>query len=337
MRITRFQPANASRPELEQCYQVELAASRLDRPAEPAPTLEAAIARLTRTPSPDRQLSYVLARRGQNGQIIGVGYLMLLGHRPTDLAAINITVHPENRRNGAGTALLRELAAEALGGGRQSLLVEGLPDGSAGQAWAAARGFAVVQRTAQLSLDLTAANRARWQVPAAPGYRLAPWTGSAPESMLASYAAARNAIHEAPRGDMSFSEPEWTPQRVRDEEAAARARQCELRVVAAVHEQKAEVAGLTYLEIYQQRPELALQQDTAVLKAHRGHGLGVWMKAANLLRLTADHPQVRQVLTSNAADNEHMLAVNSRIGFTVDMATEIRQAPLADLAARLGL
>jgi hypothetical protein len=38
-----------------------------------------------------------------------------------------------------------------------------------------------------------------------------------------------------------------------------------------------------------------------------------------------------------AADNEHMLRVNRQLGFAVDLATQIRQAPLADLAARLGL
>jgi mycothiol synthase len=196
-------------------------------------------------------------------------------------------------------------------------------------------GFAVVQQTVELRLDLRPADPARWLVQAAAGYELAEWTGSAPDELLLSYAAARNAIREAPHDGLSFTEPEWTAQRVRDEETTAAARGCELRVVAAIHQPTAQVAGLTYLEVYQHRPELAVQQDTAVLPAHRGHGLGVWMKAANLRRLTAAHPEVTGVITSNAADNEHMLRVNQQVGFRPRARTEIREARLSELAARL--
>ena len=79
-----------------------------------------------------------------------------------------------------------------------------------------------------------------------------------------------------------------------------------------------------------------MQQDTAVLPAHRGHRLGVWMKAANLSRLTADHPRISRVTTSNAADNEHMLRVNQQVGFKPDVRTEVREAELTLLAVRLG-
>jgi GNAT superfamily N-acetyltransferase len=161
------------------------------------------------------------------------------------------------------------------------------------------------------------------------------WTGSIPDSLLISYAAARNAIREAPRGGLSFAEPEWTPSRVRAEEGTAVARDCQLRAAVAVTEDAAQVAGLTYLEVYRSRPELAVQQDTAVLAGHRGHGLGVWLKAANLIGLTADHPAVTRVTTSNAADNEHMLRVNQALGFVTEARTEIREARLPELTTRL--
>ena len=248
-----------------------------------------------------------------------------------------VTVHPGYRRRGLGTALLRELAAAAEG--RAIVEMEGLPEGGAGQARADAHGFAVVQRTVRQALDLRPRTGldGRPQRQPATGYRLARWLGSVPDELLASYAAARNAINDAPKGDMAFRMHEYAPGRVRDEEARARTRRCQLRVVAAIRDQSQEVAGLTYLEGYQSRPELAVQQDTAVLPAHRGHGLGLWMKAQNLRWLVADHPGVQRVRTSVAADNEHMLRVNRQLGFAVDLATQIRQAPLADLAARLGL
>ncbi len=79
--------------------------------------------------------------------------------------------------------------------------------------------------------------------PAAVGYRLARWLGSVPDELLASYAAARNAINDAPKGDMAFRMHEYSPGRVRDEEARARARRCQLRVLAVVSDQSQEVAG----------------------------------------------------------------------------------------------
>jgi mycothiol synthase len=332
--ITAFEPAGASPAELEECFLLEQAAAAVDRPAEPAPSRESTFARLTRTSAPDRRRHYWLAR-AETGRLTGIAYLMLLGDQPSDLAAIDITVHPQQRRRGAGTALLREVVTAASG--RHALLIEGISDGSAGQAWADAEGFVVAQRTVQLTVELATVDPRRWRVPSAPGYRLARWTGCTPADLLDSYAAARNAIAEAPHGEMSFTEPEWTSERVRDEEATARRRGCELRVVTAVHESSAEVAGFTYLEVYRHQPDLAIQQDTAVLARHRGHGLGASMKAANLEWLTADRPVVTQVRTSNAADNVHMLRVNRQVGFASEVATEIREARLVDLAGRLGL
>ena len=336
--IAVFAPGEASPADLEEWVLLEQAAASVDHPAEPAPSRESAIARLTRPPAPGRRRLYWLAREARDargaatGQLTGIADLLLVGEQPSDLAAFDITVHPEHRRRGVAAALLREVVSAASA--RDALLIEGIADGSAGQAWADAQGFAVAQRTLQLTIDLVTVDRARWHVPTAPGYRLVYWTGRTPAELLASYAAARNAIAEAPRGETSFTEPEWTPERVRDEEATARARGCELRVVAAVHEQSAEVAGLTYLEVYRHQPGLAIQQDTAVLAKHRGHGLGALIKAANLERLAADHPLATQVRTSNAADNTHMLRVNRQVGFANEVVTEIREARIADLSSR---
>jgi mycothiol synthase len=333
LQIAAFDALSASPADLDACFRLYQAAAA-DRPAEPAPVRSAYLARITRAPTPGRRYLDWLARSATTGELTGIASLMLLGDQPSDLAAIDITVHPGYRRRGIGSTLLTDLAGAASG--RRSLLIEGLTEGSPGQAWAAAHGFTVAQRTIVLAIDMTSVDRTRWCVPAPSGYQLAHWTGSAPDDLLKSYAAARNAIAEAPHGKLTFTEPEWTPLRVRAAEAAARSRRCELWVIAAVHELSARVVGVTYLEVDQHSPELAVQQDTAVLRAHRGHGIGAWMKAANLQLLAARRPQVRQVRTSNAADNEHMLRVNRQVGLVAAMAMENRQASVTDLAFRLG-
>ena len=48
---------------------------------------------------------------------------------------------------------------------------------------------------------------------------------------------------------------------------------------------------------------------------HRGNRLGMLVKILNLRRLAAEHPSVERILTFNAAENSHMLAINVALGF----------------------
>lgn len=333
MRIARYHPDAARPAEIERFFEVERAASEHDRPQDPPPTLTSVTGRLTRPPREHWEDSFWTADR--DGQLAATAALYRLGDQNPHLAAVEITVQPEQRRRGVGTALLRHVTADAAQAGVRTLLAEGVPAGGPGQGFARGMGFALVQRTAKQSLDMARADRSSWQVAGPAGYRLARWLDSAPDDLLASYATARNAIADRPRGGTAYVDAVWSPQRVRAGEAAAVADQCQTRVVVAVHEQTAQVVGLTYLEVRRGRPDLAIQQDTVVLPVYRGHHLGVWMKAANLNWLAADHPQVTRVATSSAADNEHMLRVNRQLGFTVDVATENWEADVTGLLARL--
>jgi mycothiol synthase len=335
VRVARFHPDAARPADVEQFFEVERAASEYDRPQDPPPTLTSVTGRLTRPQREHWESRFWTG--GRAGQVAGTAALYRLGEQNPHLAAADVTVHPKHRRRGVATALLRLVTADAAQAGVRTLLAEGVPAGGPGQAWVRALGFTLVQRTARQSLDVAGADRSSWQVAGPAGYRLARWIDTAPEDLLASYATARNAIADRPRGDMAYVDAVWTPQRVRAEETAALAGERQTRVVVAVHEQTAQVAGLTYLEVRHGRPDLAIQQDTVVLPAHRGHHLGVWMKGANLDWLAADHPLVTRVVTSTAADNEHMLRVNRQVGFTLDVATENWEADVSGLLARLGM
>ena len=81
------------------------------------------------------------------------------------------------------------------------------------------------------------------------------------------------------------------------------------------HDATAEIVGLSELYLPDESPWVAFQGDTGVDPAHRGHGLGAWMKAHNHLRLAAERPDVTVVKTWNAAANEPMLRINRALGF----------------------
>jgi len=63
------------------------------------------------------------------------------------------------------------------------------------------------------------------------------------------------------------------------------------------------------------RPAVGYQWDTIVRGEHRGHRLGLLVKAANLQQLREQMPAVRWLNTWNAADNRHMVPINDRLGF----------------------
>ena len=75
------------------------------------------------------------------------------------------------------------------------------------------------------------------------------------------------------------------------------------------------VAGFTELSVPPQVGRAVSQEDTIVLKDHRGHRLGMLMKLANLQYLEEAAPGHPSVTTFNAEENRHMLDVNEAIGF----------------------
>ena len=85
----------------------------------------------------------------------------------------------------------------------------------------------------------------------------------------------------------------------------------------ARHRETGELGGHTVVAVEEQRPALADQHDTAVARAHRGHRLGLLLKAGMLLWLAEAEPQLETIDTWNAESNDHMIAVNEALGYRV--------------------
>lgn len=195
-----------------------------------------------------------------------------------------------------------------------------LPAAARGVRFAAAAGYQLEQVERFSSLDLVAAAPAldgleRDARTRAAGYELLTWTDRCPDEHVEQLAVLMSRMStDAPTGGLSFDEETWDAARVRHVEDTWKQAGNVSLVAAARHRESGALAAYSVLELAPSKPWLAEQDDTLVAANHRGHRLGMLVKIANLRRL-ADYPRVERVTTFNAAENDHMLAINVALGF----------------------
>ena len=73
------------------------------------------------------------------------------------------------------------------------------------------------------------------------------------------------------------------------------------------------------------------QGDTVVVAEHRGHRLGRWLKAVNLLAAMDARPELRFINTFNAESNPWMLSINEAMAFRPFREVHTVQGPVADV------
>jgi len=239
-----------------------------------------------------------------------------------DQAYLNLVVHPAGRRRGLGRTLLQHAAGRAAANGR--IVLNGAArDGSPGEAFArvagAKPGLVEVQRVLDVG-KLEQGKLARLRGPAeraAAGYSLVSWVGPVPEEYIEQAAAVYNGMADAPR-DAEITHEAWDAQRVRERVNGLRP-QYGMRdyAVAARHEDTGELAGLTEVSVDPADPGWGFQVFTVVRREHRGHRLGLLLKIAMMELLATTEPQLERIMTWNGQSNEHMIAVNEAMGYTV--------------------
>ncbi|HEU4677072.1 MAG TPA: GNAT family N-acetyltransferase [Motilibacteraceae bacterium] len=317
--------APADERAFAQWYSVLDAVHREQRPGEPGWTLTERRARAASADGGYDRRQWLV--RDRDGRPVGAAALQLSLRDNPGLAEAELWVLPGARRRGVGSALADVVEETSRAAGREVVAAfvvhPGGADEGPGDVFARRRGYRVVQREVRRGLDVERAlpglaaleHRAAQQ---AASYELVSWVSRTPEELLADRAALGTAISaDAPRGDSAYTTEHWDVARVlaRDEELARMDRT--YVATAARHRESGRLVALTELAVPNSVPELAWQWDTVVLRAHRGHRLGLLVKAANLRLLREVVPAARRVMTYNDETNRHMIAVNERLGFEV--------------------
>jgi len=241
-----------------------------------------------------------------------------------DLAWLELLVHPGRRRQGHGTALVAAAEELCRTEGRPLVSVEAWQTPAA-DAFAERTGYPVVQETVIRDQFLVrdedeqlrfAGLRAEAAAHAG-AYDLVRIAGRTPEDLLENLVAASAAINDAPLDDLEYEDEIFDVDRIRAYEAAQLAAGSRFRRVIAVHRETGEVAGHTVVSVDPELPQYGEQHDTTVVPVHRGHRLGLGLKAEMLAWLLEEEPALIQLRTENAGSNGPMIAVNERLGYTV--------------------
>jgi GNAT superfamily N-acetyltransferase len=317
MRIEQVDLADARR--IRACYEAYLAAQRVDEPGGPWFTDRPFGGWLTVGWTGDPREVWLAT---QEGSAAGWYRLVMPARENLDQASLDLIVHPAERRRGAGLALLRHAASRAAAHGR-TVLNAGARDGSPGEAFArslgAKPGLVEIQRVLDVG-KLEKGKLARLRGPAeraAAGYSLMSWAGPVPEELIEQAAAVYNAMSDAPR-DPETAHEGWDARRVRERINDVRPH-LGLRdyTVAARHDDTGELAALTEVAVDPGHPSWGHVAFTVVARKHRGHRLGLLLKIAMMELLATTEPQLERITTWNAESNEHMIAVNEALGYTV--------------------
>lgn len=294
---------------------------------------------------PYERLVVLVAR--VDSRIVGrVGISMPLADN-TDTAIVSLEILPECQGRGVGRELLEAAEQFARGELRRTLIVEThhpaaalesvegsmvtaaqdggtLPMSSREVVFASQAGYALqrVERFSSCPFPLGREEldglKSQAAQTAGPEYAIHTWADASPAEWVRDMAVLESLLD----GEESLSayeadEPEhaWDDARVREAETLAQASGRQTMVCAVEHRPTGRLVGFTAISILGHREDVVFQDETVVLKEHRGRKLGMLLRVCNLERLAQEQHAIRKIYTWDAAEKEYMVSVNHALGF----------------------
>jgi mycothiol synthase len=324
----------ATGAEVQEIAQFRQELALEQRPEDPATPLEV-IAQWLRSRPPGQWRAIFIARDGGSRLAgYGVGVRNLKDTENAHIRWSEIAVKPEHRRKGLGRALFARVLGSFDGQGDDLAVISETTDRvPSGEAFATAIGAKPGLPMKMNQLDLRAVDRAKiaeWSRATPKGYRLVRIDDTVPQQFVKAYIQASEGINDMPRGDIAFNDWHLTEAQIRQRESFFKQAGLTWWLLLAIDAETGEGVGFTEVEFNPLDPHAIQQEGTAVVTAHRGHGIGLWLKAVMLERILAERPDSRFIRTGNANVNAQMLAINTQLGFTYAWQSTLWQLQIAD-------
>jgi mycothiol synthase len=307
----------------------------LERTPEDPPAPLAVIAQHLRASPPGSWRAVFLARDGR-GRLAGYGTTSrnLKDTENPHIRWGEVAVRPEHRRRGLGRALFARVVESCEGQGDGIVFVAQTNERVAsGEAFARKIGASPGLPMKINQLELGTVDRARvaeWARLAPRGYRLIRIDDVVPGDQVKPYLEAATGINDMPRGEIAFNDWKLTEAQIRQRENYFKQAGARWWLVLAIDETSGAGVGFTEVEFDPRNPHSIEQGGTAVVASHRGHRIGLWMKAAMLERILVELPESRFIRTGNANVNAQMLAVNAQLGFRHAWQSILWQLPIGE-------
>ena len=339
--MVQVDPDTASDAELEQGARLQQIIANERVPEDPLTPIEVYMQR-ARAKTPNQWRAYFSAR-DSTGAHVGYAFVGRNLNEPENAHVrwCEVGVHPDHRRRGLGRALLRAVVQACEGTGDDLLFISQTNSRvAAADAFSKAIGAsaALPMKMNQLTLaDVDRASVAEWAKIDPQGYRLERADDVVPQALLQPYLGAVNAMNDMPKGELRVSDQRFTAEQIHDRESWLKQAGMRWWAIVAIDEATGQGAGFTEVQYDPRVPHVIWQGGTGVVAAHRGHKLGLWMKAVMLERILRERPTAKYVRTGNANVNEQMLAINTQLGFVHAWSQTLWQLPLAEARTSLAL
>jgi len=339
-RVERIDPLELAPAQLREAAELYQALQRERTPEDPLTPVEAIERRLLAV-VPGQWRAFFGARDSR-GALIGYAVVSRSLNEPENphLRWTELAVSAQHRRKGVGRALLRSLVdAVADQGDDVVLMAQTIDRAPSGSEFARAVGAEPGLDMKTNQLDLSKVDRAKileWAAIAPEGYRLARIDDTVPAHLVAPYIQASSGMNDAPRGGLRMADWKLTEEQIRERESWFQQTGVEWWLLVAIHEATGEGAGFTEVTYDPKVSHVIWQQGTAVIDAHRGHRLGMWMKAVMLERILDERPRALFIRTGNANTNAQMLAINTELGFVQAWSACVWQVSITDARRAVG-
>jgi hypothetical protein len=261
----------------------------------------------------------VLTARTDGGELAAWAELELPHWDNRQMCFAELNLHPTHRESGAAEVVLDEICTLMREQDRTQLITNAWRDSYLEGFWLA-NGLEVGSRAAQRRLlppeldwprleELHAAS-----LEASASYEVFEVPQPVPDEMIDDLVELEQTMNDAPLEDLVIEDQVWTPERFRQHEQALADRRMRNVCLMARERRTGAPAGFTAVVIEDERTHLGFQEDTAVVRGHRGHRLGLRLKIEMLALLRERDPQLVQIDTWNAESNGYMIGVNDAIG-----------------------
>ncbi len=257
------------------------------------------------------------------GDFIGPGgsvAVAVMPQRPTT-GFVLLTVLPEHRLRGLGSALYREASSWLRERGVQRIDARVSEDDEESIAFAERRGFEEVERNRRMVLDLTTLEQPSIDPPA--GIEIVTWA-ERPDLARGIYQVACEAFPDVPGAEEEVMEPfeDWLPHEMQGSG--------DLPEATFIALAGSEVVGYSKFSLTAAQPTTANHDMTGVKRAWRSRGIAGALKRAQIG--WAKEQGYERLATQNELRNEPIRRLNERLGYQEAPGDIIVRGPLAEKA-----